>query len=72
MSIATAEFAEKSVLDILIPKATNVEVEEVLGSLSPRTDDARRPITDLLPQRDILFFGTPALVSLMILCLTHS
>ena len=72
MSIATAEFAEESVLDILIPEATNIEVEEVLGSLSPRTDDARRSIIDSLPQRDILFFGTQALMSLIILYLTHS
>ena len=72
MSTATAKFAEKSVLDILIPGATNVDIEEVLDSLSPQTDDARISITSFLPQRDTLFFGMQTLMSVMILYLTHS
>ena len=51
------KFVEESVLDIIIPEASQLDIEEALSS----PDDAREAdaasLIPLIRQRDVLFFG---------------
>ena len=57
------EFVEQSIVDILIPQASDLDIEEALATAySEKELDA--PVLSSIPQRDVLFFGkiprTPA------------
>ncbi|MCJ1433996.1 hypothetical protein MMC27_003361 [Xylographa pallens] len=56
MSRDSAEFAETSVVDVLIPEASSVDIEEALASsVAARYEDDSALITSV-PQRSLLFF----------------
>ncbi|MCJ1400170.1 hypothetical protein MMC11_003374 [Xylographa trunciseda] len=56
MSRDSAEFAQNSVVDVLIPEASSVDIEEALASSgTARYEDDSALITSL-PQRSLLFF----------------
>ena len=71
MSRDSAEFAETSVVDVLIPEASSVDIEEALASSEvARYEDDSALITSV-PQRSLLFFGTSSYICNMMQCLTH-
>jgi len=57
MSNSSAEFAENSVLDFLIPHASEVDIEEALGSSETAQDVDESALITSIPQRSLLFFG---------------
>ena len=53
------KFVEESIVDILIPEASDLDIEEALGiAYSERESDG--PVLSSIPQRDVLFFGKNA------------
>ncbi|MCJ1354311.1 MAG: hypothetical protein MMC33_004299 [Icmadophila ericetorum] len=49
------KFVEESIVDILIPEASDLDIEEALGiAYSERESDG--PVLSSIPQRDVLFF----------------
>lgn len=50
------EFVESSVLDTVIPLATELNIEEALSGSVERLDIGSSPLSGI-PQRDFLFFG---------------
>lgn len=57
MSNIGAEFAENSVVDFLIPHASEVDIEEALGSSETAQDVDDSALITSIPQRNLLFFG---------------
>lgn len=57
MSSSSAEFAENSVLDFLIPHTSEVDIEEALGSSETAQDADDSALITSIPQRNLLFFG---------------
>ena len=57
MSSDTVRFAEDSLLDILIPEASDLDIEEALASSSPSTEADDSALITSIPQRTVLFFG---------------
>ncbi|MCJ1245034.1 hypothetical protein MMC30_002235 [Trapelia coarctata] len=56
MSTSSAEFAENSVLDFLIPHASEVDIEDALGSSETARDVDDSALITSIPQRNLLFF----------------
>ena len=54
---ATQRFITYSILDLIIPEASNLDVEEALSSASTNTDGDALTGLAAIPQRKILFFG---------------
>jgi len=57
MSSSSAEFADSSVLDFLIPHASSVDIEDALGSSETARDVDDSALITSIPQRNLLFFG---------------
>ena len=53
MVLDTAEFLKSSRLDICVPEATNIEIEELLENIGEREDDD----SYYTQQRSTLYFG---------------
>ena len=54
MTATTNDFIENSKLDILVPQATEIDIEEVFAN----TDEhAQADITSRIEQRSLLYFG---------------
>ena len=55
----TTDFVKTSILDVLIPQASDINVEELLSSAEDQAHEGldRRSLTASIPQRDILYFG---------------
>jgi hypothetical protein len=51
--------AEHSLLDIFIPEASDLDIEEALGSSGSGRGDDDGPLIAAIPQRSLLFFGKP-------------
>ena len=71
MASSSSEFAKDSVLDFLIPEASEVDIEDAL-----RSSEAAREIDDTalitsITQRTLLFFGTQCCFCADIQSLTH-
>ena len=56
MTIDTADFVGNSIVDVLVPETSDIDIEEVLGSSTIEVDERSALITSI-PQRSILFFG---------------
>ena len=64
--MADTEFAEKSVLDILVPEASKLNIEEALNTAAESSEaDDESSLLSAIPQRGLLFFGMPLKVQLM-------
>lgn len=57
MSNNSANFADNSILDFLIPHASEVDIEEALGSSETARDVDDSALITSIPQRNLLFFG---------------
>lgn len=57
MSSNDNEFAKSSVLDILIPESSNLDIEEALGSTESAREADDLALITTIPQRSLLFFG---------------
>lgn len=55
MSSGMEKFVEDSILDILIPEASQLDIEDALSSTDTADESALIPT---IPQRNVLFFGT--------------
>lgn len=51
------DFVESSVLDTIVPLATNLNIEEALNGSVERLDDGNDSPLAAIPQRHALFFG---------------
>ena len=51
------EFAESSVLDTIIPLASDLNIEEALNGSVERLDESNTSPLAAIPQRHALFFG---------------
>ena len=51
------EFVESSVLDTIVPLASNLNIEEVLNGSVERLDEGHSSPLAAIPQRNALFFG---------------
>ena len=53
------EFVNNSILDVLVPQASNIDVEELLSSAEDQAHEGLdgRSLAASIPQRDILYFG---------------
>lgn len=51
------EFVESSVLDTIIPLASNLDIEEALSGSVERLDEGNDSPLATIPQRQALFFG---------------
>jgi hypothetical protein len=51
------DFAERSVLDTIVPLASNLNIEEALSGSVDRLDDEDDSPLATIPQRHSLFFG---------------
>ncbi|MCJ1284750.1 hypothetical protein MMC26_004086 [Xylographa opegraphella] len=56
MSRNSSEFAETSVVDVLIPEASSVDIEEALASSETTRDEDDTALITSVPQRSLLFF----------------
>ena len=68
----SVEFAESSVLDTVIPLASNLDIEEALGGSVERLDESNNSPLAAIPQRTALLFGMFAYLPDKLLYLTHS
>ncbi|KAH8808231.1 TRAPP trafficking subunit Trs65-domain-containing protein [Xylogone sp. PMI_703] len=50
------EFAESSVLDTIVPLASNLNIEEALSNIAERLEDGQDSVLASIPQRQALFF----------------
>ena len=58
MSSSIQEITERSVLDIVIPEASELDIEDALRSSSTTNDDSNTAtIISSITQRQLLFFG---------------
>ena len=64
MSLSSAEFAENTVLDFLIPHTSEVDIEDALGSSETARDVDDLALITSIPQRNLLFFGMTSALSL--------
>lgn len=51
------DLVESSVLDTIIPLASNLDIEEALSGSVERLDDGNESPLAAIPQRQALFFG---------------
>ncbi len=51
------EFVESSILDTIIPAASNLNIEEALSGSVERLDNGNESPLAAIPQRQALFFG---------------
>ena len=51
------ELVESSVLDTIVPLASNLDIEEALSGSVERLDDGNESPLAAIPQRQALFFG---------------
>ena len=63
MSNSCSEFAKDSVLDFLIPEASEVDIEDALSSSEAAREIDDTALITSIPQRTLLFFGTHMLPS---------
>ncbi len=65
--MSDVNFAQNSVLDILIPQKTDLDIEEALASAETVNDNDDDGLITSIPQRNLLYFGkfTSSLVSLL-------
>lgn len=54
------EFVESSILDTIVPHATDFDIEESLKGSVERLDDATGSPLSSIAQRNFLFFGEPS------------
>lgn len=54
---SSSEFVESSILDTIIPQATNFDIEEALNGSVERLDDSTASPLSSIAQRNFLFFG---------------
>ena len=71
MSVSSAEFAKGSTLDIIIPQASNVDIEEALSSSKSAGEPDDGALVTSILQRSLLFFGTKINQVSIFRCLTH-
>lgn len=72
MSNGDTLFVQGSVLDIFIPEASELDIQEALGaSKTSRNIDDSALVTSI-PQRNLLFFGMSVIRAHLNLNLTHS
>ena len=50
-------FVDESVLDIIIPEASQLDIEEALSSPDAANEADAASLIPLIRQRDVLFFG---------------
>ena len=53
----SVDFVESSVLDTIVPLASNLNIEEALSGSVERLDDGQDSPLAAIPQRHALFFG---------------
>ena len=53
----SVEFVETSILDTIVPIATNLNIEEALKGSVERLDEGNDSPLAAIPQRNALFFG---------------
>ena len=70
---ATRRFIAHSILDFIIPEASQLDIEEALSSASANADDDAPTGLAAIPQRKTLFFGKASLPfpNTRESCLTH-
>lgn len=56
MAPVIEKFVEQSIVDILIPQASDLDIEEALAA-AYNEKDLDAPVLSSIPQRDVLFFG---------------
>ena len=56
--MSDAEFAKNSVLDILIPETTDLDIEEALSSIDETRESDDTALISSIPQRSLLYFGS--------------
>ncbi|MCJ1475964.1 hypothetical protein MMC13_004628 [Lambiella insularis] len=56
MSNSNAEFAENSIVDVLIPEASSVDIEEALAASETARDEDDSALITSITQRNLLFF----------------
>lgn len=71
MSIGSAEFAENSIVDVLIPEASSVGIEEALAASEAARDEDDSALITSVSQRTLLFFGMMSTLRITEQCLTH-
>jgi hypothetical protein len=65
------EFLRHSVLDTVVPHASDIDLEAALTSALEGGADDLSSVLSFIPQRTLLFFGTQNLLVLIELSLTH-
>jgi hypothetical protein len=50
-------FLQRAVLDTIVPQASEIRLEDILGSSSPDLSEDSLSILSTIRQRDLLFFG---------------
>ena len=60
--MSDAEFARTSVLDILIPEVTDLDIEEALSSVEETSQSDESALISAIPQRSLLYFGRLMLI----------
>lgn len=56
-SRGSLEFVEGSILDTIVPAATNLNIEEALSGSVEKLDEGNDSPLAAIPQRGVLFFG---------------
>lgn len=66
------EFVESSILDMIVPAASDLNIEDALSGSVERLDEGNDSPLAAIPQRQALFFGQYSPTTCKAIYLTHS